>query len=592
MRAFASRVVGPIGLGVLAFACGQGTGDVRVSLAPTIAMPRGLLDNVQKLTITVYDAVGGVSCDTSTGKAAGVTDKTPKVATKDLGTTNCQAPAKFCGDLSITSSDTPRVFAAVALGANNVEIADGCAQIKVNQEKLPLTITMQRNVPPAVCGDGILQPTEQCEPPGNAADPICDDQCHTKELRLSVGSGVAANTIDGAVGDKLQPSFAWPAQGGSAGRFLSVWSDKKPKQQVGMRVLGDNLGIDSSLGPGPSSICFWLPDAQSSFPPDGEPNTQAFPAATFLGGKYVVAFQDDSTGHLEIHLRTMNVSNPTVGDQPNGNPIGISGPNGAGEAGVIHTLPSIAAGPNGAVYVAWQAGSTTGPGKIVGRAYTPGGSTPYGVQVELSSGATNQGVRVAATSSGWVVVWQSGSDIKMRRIGSDGNPLGAEVTVNDGSHTGVQDHPGVAAAGDAFAVVWADHGAAGGTDIFVQRYKSDGTAIAGDQANRINNLSNDGEQTVPSVVGSTSAGGMYVATWYDAATSHVRARLLGAGGGFLFNNVDGQTNEFQASVVDGHARSNPTAAIGGSGPFIAIGWEDLDPSKPGIYVRRFPIPTQ
>lgn len=589
MRAIASKLYAPFVLGVIAAACGQhGSDDVEVHLSPTLVVPHGLLDSVHSLKVTVYE---GVSCDVASGKVSGTAGKTP-VATTDLRSTGCAAPARFCGDLSITTSSTPRIFSAVAKASESdtVEIADGCAQLKVDQEKLPLTITMQRNVPPAVCGDGILQPTEQCEPPGSASDPVCDDQCHTKELRLSVGNGLAGETTDGNVGEKLQPHFAWPAQSGAAGHFYSVWSDKKPRQQVATRFLADNLGIDGSLGQG-ATFCSLIPDS-SGFPSGGQMNSQAFPSVAAAGGKYFVAFQDDSTGHLEIHLRSIDVTNPTIGYQPKDAPIGVSGPNGGGEAGVIHTLPSIASGPGGAVYVAWQAGATTGPGKIVGRMYMAGASTPYGPQVELSSGATNQNVQVAGTSSGWVVVWQSGSDIKLRRIGMDGNPLAAEETVNDGSHSGVQDHPGVATAGDAFAVVWADHGASGGTDIFVQRYKTDGSQVAGDQANRINNVNVDGEQTTPAIAGSTAAGGIFVAAWVDGPSTHVRARLLGAGGGFLFNSVDGQTGEFQASLVDGHARNNPAAAIGGSGPFIAIGWEDLDPSKPGIYVRRFPAPTQ
>ena len=575
-------------VGILAVACSQhSSDDLNVNVAPSILFPRGVLDNVQKLTVTVYDATGGLDCDPSKGLLSGLRTQS-KVATKDLGTT-CTAPAKFCGDLAITRSSTPRVFAAVGFGPNNTEVANGCAKTVVDQEKLPLTIQMFRKTVAAVCGDGTLQDTEQCEPPGDASNLVCDDQCHTKEERLSIGSGVAQNTTDGAPGEKLQPNFTWPPQSGTAGHFLAVWSDKKPRQQTAMRFMADDLSVDSAAGSA-GTFSFWLPDTTSSFPPAGEPNSQAFPTATVVSGKYYVAFQDDTTGHPEIHLRTMNVADPTAGDQPSGSPIGISGPNGGGEAGVIHTLPSIAAGPGGAVYVAWQAGATTGPGKIVGRSYTGGSSPVYGPQVELSSGASNQGVQVAATSSGWVVVWQSGSDVKLRRIGTDGNPIGAEQTVNDGSHHGAQDHPGVATAGDAFAVAWADHGATGGTDIFVQRFKSDGSPIAGDQANRINNVANDGEQTTPAITGSTTAGGMYAVAWIDQASTHVRARLLGANGGFLFNNVDGQTGEFQASLTDGHARNNPALAIGGKGPYIAIGWEDLDATKPGIYVRRFPAP--
>ena len=548
----------------------------------------------------MYDVAGGIDCDDAanggTGKASGTTPTTPKVSQTDLKQTGCTAPARFCGDLPISRSPTPRVFAATAYGANGVEAASGCTKIVVDQERLPLTIKMVRSFPPAVCGNGVVEPTEQCDPPGGPSDPVCDASCQTREEWLSHGSGGAGETSDGTVGDKIEPSFAWPGQSGAAGRFLAVFGDKspKPQTQTTLRVLGDALAPDDSLGPGVSSLSFFAPYAGDSFPPQREGNDQLSPAAAVVGNKYYVVFQDDSTGTLAIHLRTMDVANPSVGDQPQNQPLCINGPNPAGCANEpgIQTQPAIAAGPNGLVFIAWQDGATIGPGAIKGRTFNLASST-YGATVELSSGTSNQRVQLAGTPSGWVAVWQSGSDVKLRALGTDGTPSGSEQTVNDGSHHGVQDHPSVASIdGGRFAVAWADRGAPGGTDIFVQRFGVDGAPVAGDQSARVNDVIGDGEQTTPAIASSTAAGGMFAVAWLDESTNHVRAHLLGGSGGFLFNNVDGQAHEFQASIIDGHARGNPAVAIGGSGPFIAIGWEDHDASKPGIFARRFPTPSQ
>jgi hypothetical protein len=66
---------------------------------------------------------------------------------------------------------------------------------------------------------------------------------------------------------------------------------------------------------------------------------------------------------------------------------------------------------------------------------------------------------------------------------------------------------------------------------------------------------------------------------------------VGGASGFLFNNVDGQPSEFQASLLDGRQRDNPAIAVGGSGQYIAVGWEDKSPSPgAGIVARRFPVP--
>jgi hypothetical protein len=587
-------------VGISFFACGHDSSDARVSLAPALVFPRGLLDGIQKLTVVVYDVAGGIDCDDAavggSGKASGTTASTPKVSQTDLKQTGCTPPARFCGDLPISRSPTPRVFVATAFGGNGVEAASGCTKIVVDQERLPLTIKMVRSFPPATCGNGVVEPTEQCDPAGASGDSVCDATCQTKEEWLSHGSGGAGETSDGLTGEKVSPSFAWPSQNGSAGRFLAAFGDKspKPQTQVTLRVLGDTLATDGTLGPGVSTFSFFAPYAGDSFPPQREGNDQLAPAATVVGNKYYVVFQDDSSGTLDIHLRTMDVANPSVGDQPQNQPLCINGSNPAActnEAGV-QSQPAIAPGPNGVVFIAWQDGATTGPGAIKGRTFNLANNV-YGNTVELSAGTSNQRVELAGTPSGWAAVWQSGSDVKMRAIAADGTPAGSETTVNDGSHHGVQDHPSIASIdGGRVAVAWADRGATGGSDVFVQRFGTDGTAIAGDQTARVNDVVGDGEQNTPAIAGSTAAGGMFSVVWIDESSNHVRARLLGGSGGFLFNNVDGQAREFQASLTDRHVRGNPAVVIGGSGPFLAIGWEDRDASKPGIYVRRFPTPTQ
>ena len=80
--------------------------------------------------------------------------------------------------------------------------------------------------------------------------------------------------------------------------------------------------------------------------------------------------------------------------------------------------------------------------------------------------------------------------------------------------------------------------------------------------------------------------------WIDGPSSHVHARMLGGNSGFLFNNVNGQSTEFQASRSEGRSRANPVVAAGGSGPFVAIAWEDKTATGAGIVVRRFPLPTE
>ncbi len=179
----------------------------------------------------------------------------------------------------------------------------------------------------------------------------------------------------------------------------------------------------------------------------------------------------------------------------------------------------------------------------------------------------------------------------MRVIAGNGTPDGQEIPVSDSSHTGTQDHPGVAVipgGDDRVAVVWADHGAPQGTDIFVQRYDANFVRIQDDQATRINNVLTQGEQITPAVAGTTAANGSFIAVWLDATSGNVQGRVLDGSKGFDLNPSDGTPNEFTASRTTGVQRENPVVAIGGSGPWAAIGWD-----VGGIVsARLFPTSTE
>jgi hypothetical protein len=581
-RVLALLAVG-VPLATLGAAC-QATDEApRVSIATDLVLPRGVLDRVVKLTLTVTE--GNVTCDATAGQTAlpGGPSAATEIAKRDLATTGCAAGVKFCGDVAIEKSDAPRVFSAVAKGADDATLAIGCAQVTVNQDALPLAIKMFRYLAPPVCGDSVVQPTEQCEP-GNTF--VCDASCLSKELLLSVGA-TQTGTKDGKPGDKSDIALLWPAgtAAGTQGRFFAFYTDRavagSNNFEVSLRAMTADLSpIPASESPALAAGSLYLPNDPAVFPPVPAPRQQSFPSAAFLNGKYYVAFQDDtgtSTG-LDIHLRSMDSA--LVAEQGPNNPLGINGPSGAGED-AIQGVPSIAAGPGDHLFIAWE---DAGQGKIAGRTLAP--PSTLGNQNDLSTGTGNKGVSVAATPTGWVAVWQSGTGVKLRVVNQDGTPQGSEQAVNDSGT--VSERPRVASLSDGrFAVTWN----AGG-DIFVQRYDAKGAKIAGDQATAINDVVKDGEQVTPSIAGTAAAGGSYAVVWLDANSSHIRGRMLGGSSGFLFNNVTGQSSEYQASRVDGHPRANPAVVAGGSGPFIAVAWEDKSTTGPGIVARRFPLPSE
>jgi hypothetical protein len=578
------RVWASIGVSILlahgAGACGglEGRDAVQINVGPSLVFPRALLDGVDRLTLKVYEAKDGADCDAATSSVTLTTDA--PIATKDLDK-SCASGAPWCGDLQILQSTDDRVFSAAGFSGSGEQIAVGCSKAKVDQDALPIKITMRRFVKPAVCNNGAIEPTEQCEG-GATGDPFCDEHCHTKEILLSNGKGGTGKTANGRPGDKTRPFLLWPAQTGDAGRFLAFFGDRTPSlTEVTMRVLDDAMGRYDKQGAELADFSFFLPNSMSAgFPPATSPNNQSSPVAAAISSSYYVAFEDDSAGTVDIRLRSMDSTLTAL----EASPITING-TASGEPGV-QSLPTMAANASGLLFIAWQDESS---GAVRGRTFDAANGS-LGQQREISNGANNKRIQIASNGSGWVAVWESGQDVKTRAIGADGAPIAAEQKVNAAGHSGVQAHPSVAGLPDGrFAIAWNDRGS---TDIFVQRYGADTRPLADDQTTRINDVVFEGDQSAPFIASGTQAGGSYAVAWVDGASGHVRARLAGGTKGFLFNSVDAQLGEFQASASDGRVRANPTVAIGGSGPFIAIGWEDTtSATTSGIQARRFPVPN-
>jgi len=565
---------------VLLGACADAGGRADVALDTRLVAPRGLLDTVTKVTLTVYETgEGGAACDAAKGTST-ATDTTPKVATRELASAGCAAGVRFCGDLRITRSAADRVFVAVATDATNDRIAQGCTTAKVDAENVPLDIKLLRAIPPSTCGNGVIEGLEQCDPPSGTA---CSAACKTDEVHLSPGS-TAGNTKAGAVGEKGDTTTLW--REGATSRFFAFFTDKSSgKSDVGVRVLDGTFAPLTQPAAAAQGFIF-LPNGAA--PPAPAQAAQSAPRATTLGASVWTVFQVESAtagNTSDIALRSFG-ADLNAGEVA---AIGLNGPNGTGEAGA-QTLPALAAGENGKLFVAWQDESGgPGSGRIFGRSFSP--PNVLGNQQELSTGTSNARPRVAALPTGFAIVWESGGDIKLRIVSPDGTPAGGESVVNE-KVAGVQERPDVAALADGrFAVVWADR-SGGNADITLQRFTAQVAKVAGDQASPVNDLVKDGDQTSPSIAGTSQKAGVYVVAWSDVPRAQIRARYTRLGEGFPFNPVDGSDSEFAVGTRDGRKRSGPSVAIGGKDPFVAIVWDDQATATPGIYGRRFPVPAK
>ncbi|HTQ46027.1 MAG TPA: hypothetical protein VMI75_24900 [Polyangiaceae bacterium] len=574
-------------LGIVAVLAGVACGShadpgVRVGIGPSLVFPRGLLQSVARVVVREYYA-GPAACDPASGVVTGAGSPD---ATTTLSQSGCTGGAVWCGSMQVTTSSASRIFAAEADDAGGSAVAVGCTEAAVAQQTLPLTIAMRRVVPMAVCGNGTVEPTEQCDPPGSTGDLVCDASCHTKEELLSAvntQSGFPAPASGGASA-RADTALAWPAKAS----LLALWDDQThpPDQHVGLRLLGSDMNaLPSGAAPALAGGSIWL--TAGTFPSAPDPGNQQYPAAAADSAGTYVVFGDDlcgssSSASFDVCLRVLDPNLSDVGT------LVVNGSGGAGESGV-QTHPAIALGTGETAYVAWQSAPQVGPGQIVGRTVNLS-TMSLGAQVVLSTGASNALPSVAALPSGWVVAWQSDAGVLVATVDATGKPAGSPATVSAG-HNGVQDHATVASIGGGdgrYAVAWADHGQ-NGADVVVQRFDASGHAVPGDSTTPINNLVASGDQITPAIAGSADSA-FFAVAWLDAPSGTVRARLLDGSSGFDFNNVTGQNDEFPVSLAPGHTRAAPVVAIGGSGPYIAFAWQDQTSGAPGIYGRRFPLP--
>ncbi len=544
------------------WACSSGSNGP-VSLAPTIIFPQGLLDNVTKITVSVYDTSGGALDCASDGTVSGLSGQVP-LATKDLGTSNCPTGAKFCGDISIDKSGDARLFAAQSfIGSASSPNASGCTKATANQDNVQVQIKMLRTLPPSTCNGQASATITQCDTTNGVGDPVCDPNCQSLEEYFSSSDLPFGTPTTSDTKAKVRPQLAWPSANGDPGRLIGVWGDKSPGggTEASMRILADDMRPYTGNGTCIQAASFRIPALTSQIPCPGQPYAlpQFDPTVAAINGTYYIAFEDG--GPVAIKIRSYD---------PNINPLQANPVTLSAATANAQTLPSMAANGNN-LFVAWENNGT-----IVGKTIDSGLATP-GTQQTIGTGTH---VTVAAAGSGWVVAWQNGTDVQMAKIDSTGAASGVTKVSSAAGAT----NPGIAAFGTSVAVIWVD----GGGNVLVQRY-ANGTAVANDQSTALQSVSG-GNQSTPSIAAGTN---FFIATWVDTNSGHVRARFLDGTGGFMFNAVNGQSSDFQVSTVDGETRANPVAIAGGSGPFVAIAWEDntgAPGSFKGIWGRRFPLP--
>lgn len=552
-----------------------------------LSAPQGILQDAKTVVLSVFPA--NLSTCRPDGSVTAVPPKEQGTQVFSLENTGCTGGAAWCKTIELEKDSSAMMFSIVA-GDETGPLAQGCATATIDQDPLDVAIKVQVIVPEKCCGDGTFQRGEQCEAPaiaeqcgGIAETDVCTATCETKELQLAVPSDAKPMLPDGPIGkSELAMTFAPGVQnlaGGLRTAYTST-SDDSTEGDVNVRMLDKDVSPITY----PESLMrqFRLPHICTEPGGYGSPRSQSSPA--------IAAVSDILTAIVYVSNETApTVYNILLSPQQQDGcadiaPFQISAEISSGSA--KNERPDVERGPEGYALATWIRGQGAF-GRIWKAPVTTmekGELIPPGAEAEIAIAASAKDVRVAGTKDGWLVVYEGlgkGDDdgIYMVKVDTAGT-VGAPMLVNTDT-SGVQDHPDIATVptGEAM-VVWRHKG-----DIYFQRYDAKGAPV-GDQFNPLNTIT-DGEQQHPRVAGSGELNEFFAAAWEEPDGS-ISARYANTLGGFLPNTVSWQNDAFMASdpTIKGMRRL-PAVAIAGH---VAIGWHDDDPARPGVFVRRFPLP--
>jgi len=241
--------------------------------------------------------------------------------------------------------------------------------------------------------------------------------------------------------------------------------------------------------------------------------------------------------------------------------------------------------------------TVTGPGRPATAQVTPLGAE---IQVNTYTAGSQSRPDVEWRANGEiVVVWESsgslgddnlGTSVQMRRLSSNGTPIGTELQVNTFT-TGLQSTPRVGSADDgSFVVVFAGQSSDSDpySDILARRFAANGTALG--NAFLVNSYTTQA-QTAPAVAQRPNAG--FTVVWTnpggygpgnDSDAESVAMRRVSSSG-------TPQGSDLQVNTYTTDKQFLPAAAMDSGGDFIVVwqsnGSNDSDTSQGSVRARRY-----
>lgn len=590
-----------------------------VDIGVVMLAPQGLLDQASSVTLSVFDA-SAAKCNKDTGHVSKIPPAEEGTKTFQLAKKGCEQGVAWCKTVELDEDGSKKMFAVVAKNAGGL-LAEGCTTAVIDQDPLEVTLKVHRYNEPACCNDGRVQVGEQCDSAivdpacqGDACactaiaiDAVCDYDCTTFEILLSSDNPTPKPDLhNGPPGTKTDLQIAFGPGGANTPNMLrAVFANSDGAEAMGgidvqERFLAQDLY--PIVSPVPLSLQLGLPLKCGATTTSGLPRKQRAPAiAPASIDTVAVVYESDEAvgGKFDVYLAPQTADGCT--DTKNctedtdcqtakctaGKCVAAVKVSGSQSGSAL--APHVAGGPANSVLIVWT--RTDG---VYGRIWKTNG-TMIPPTSELLIAKKGQAARVAGDANGWKVVFAGGAlddaDAILLATVDENGAVKPPIRVN-AFGDGLQDQPDVAMlTGGKTIVVWHNLG-----DIYFQRYDEQGNAVAGDQDAPLNTTGVFGSNSAtdeqhPAVAASIGFGEFYAVAWETIETANIAARFVDGTSGFGYNNVSGQNDEFVATSwwIPGQ-RHKPAVAIGGAG-FVAIGWEDVSVEHPGVYVRRFPLPS-
>ena len=597
-------------LSIAALLGGGACSHTPVTLALALTLPQGLIDQATGMTLTVFDA-SLARCDMATGHI----DKPPPVNQTQvfpLDKAGCTGGDIWCTTIKLDKDGNTKMFSVVATRAGTT-IAEGCTPKTIDQDPLPVEIQAHRYSPPKCCGNGKLEPGEQCDNgvagtcnggPSTACsgvqeDSVCFCDCTAKEILLSSDDTEAPFLKNGPVATKKNLALAFGPGGVSNPSVLRAVFENTDKNAVGGADINERFlrqDLYPITEPHPLGLQLRLPLLCSAVTTgSGIPREQRAPAlAAASSDTIAIVYQSDENNggqNYDVLLTPQTAdgcadAKPCKAKADCQTDCDTLAGNTCKPSVVLNTTLGgcsdvhVATGPSGTVLVTW-----TRKEGVFGRIWRTDGSV-VPANTEISIAPNGSASRVAGSAIGFRVVYQgTNTGVYLVTVDADGKTSGS--TLVNSVATGVHDQPDIGML-DNGAILIAWHS---GGDILFQRFDPHGVPAAADQNAPLNTsgLGAGVDQQHPAVAG---ANGFFVVAWEapDAATSvgNVAARFVGGATGFGYNSVTGQNDEFVATdPAQMGDRHRPAVALGN---FTVIGWEDHAMGHPGVYARRFPPP--